>query len=111
MGEDYVENERISYSGFPAMLNVLSVGIVKMLLLVSKMRFVHRQLYEVADKTTAKNWSPDRLAAMGVEHGNAKIRIAQQVQTVHLLEWSNHKWDGPLLLSVDVRLKDVTKAL
>ena len=97
---------------FLFMLNILSMSIVKMLSMVNKLKFIHKRAYEGHYETPAREWAPDRLAAMGVEHGNIKVKHVVQLPTEHLLKWTNHDWYGPSLLQyVEVELVDTDDAL
>ena len=58
-----------------------------------------------------KVWAPDKLAAMGIQHGRTELVLRNERPTQDLLKWTKHQWDGTLLTYVEVELRCVILTL
>ena len=74
---------------------------LKLLMLVRTVRFVHKSHWPSQVNYAPTEWIPDVLAARGMEHGNARLRLPQSEYILDVIHWTNDRWseDRKLLLS------------
>ena len=60
---------------------------------------------------SVEDWIPDKLAKRGAEHGRLKLLMGEARPCYHLLKWSHHRWQGSLLVYVEVRLKCIQECM
>ena len=102
---------KTDFKGFQAATHLCSHALVKLLLCVEKVTFIHKKTDPVYRDVQGKVWEPDTLAMEGCENGNLRISEEQMETSFHLLRWSKYHMPGSLLLSVDVQLTSIEAAL
>ena len=79
------------FIGFPAAMHMCTLSLVKLLLCVGTVIFYHKKYCLSQCDIGANDWAPDRLAALGCEHGKFNVTLSVVQTSFHLLKWSENR--------------------
>ena len=109
--DDFPVATKTDFEGFQSATHMCSHALVKLLLCVEKVTFIHKKTDPVYRDVQGKDWEPDKLAMRGCQIGNLRLSEVPMETSFHLLRWSKYHMPDSLLLSVDVQLTSIEAAL